>query len=103
MIAATRSFVLGQFTVIQRPRPDNAAWAVYIIYRDGKIVGKSFSVPDEGCCQWLEQQELNRIRYAQETEQKKFCMRNWSLGRRGRPTKAEQERRAMLTQIEDID
>lgn len=54
IIADTCSFTLGKFTVQQRPRPDNPAWPVYIVFRGEKLIGKSFSIPDLGCCEWLE-------------------------------------------------
>lgn len=54
IIAETRIFKLGPYTVVQRPRLDNPAWAVYAISRGDKFIGNSFSVPDKSCCQWLE-------------------------------------------------
>lgn len=97
------TLTMGVFTVQVRLRPDNPAFPVYVIFRGERLVGRSFSMPDEGCCHWLEAQEANRIRYAEEAAQKKFCMRDWSIGRRGRPTKAEQERRAALAHFEEAE
>lgn len=54
IIAPTRSFTLGKFTVHQRPRPDNPAFAQYSVYIGERFVGNSFSIPDLGCCEWLE-------------------------------------------------
>lgn len=56
MIAETRSFELGPFSVQQRPRQDNPAFAVYIISRASRFIGKSFSCPDLECCRWLERE-----------------------------------------------
>lgn len=53
-IADTRSFQLGPYTVKQRPRFDNPAFAVYKVFRGDRFIGDSFSIPDEGCCAWLE-------------------------------------------------
>lgn len=50
IIAETRSFAVGRFTIWQRPRLDNPAWPQYLIYLAERLVGKSFSVPDEECC-----------------------------------------------------
>ena len=44
----------GPYRIQQRPRPDNSAWAQYIVFRGDRLIGKSFSLPDLGCCQWLE-------------------------------------------------
>lgn len=54
VIAETCSFALGRYTVWQRPRPDNPAWAVFVVYVGTKLIGKSFSRPDLECCRWLE-------------------------------------------------
>ena len=97
------TLVMGAFTVRVCLRPDNPAFPIYAVYRGELFVGKSFSMPDEGCCRWLEAQEANRIRYAAEAAQQKFSMRNWSIGRRGRPTKAEQARRAAMMPNVDED
>lgn len=54
MIAETRSFAVGPFTVQQKPRLDNPFWPQYLVFRAGRLVGKQFSVPDEEACHWLE-------------------------------------------------
>lgn len=54
MIAETLSIQVGRYTVQKRPRPDNPAWAVYIVFRGGRLIGKSFSLPNLDCCRWLE-------------------------------------------------
>jgi hypothetical protein len=54
IIVETRLWDCGPYQVQQRPRPDNPGWAVYIVLRRGKLIGKSFSIPDLGCCRWLQ-------------------------------------------------
>ena len=54
VIAETRSFPVGRFTVWQKPRFDNPAFAQYVIYLAGKLIGKSFSRPDAECCERME-------------------------------------------------
>lgn len=48
------TFTIGVYTVHARPRQDNPGWLVYLVYRGSSLIGKSFSVPDLGCCRWLE-------------------------------------------------
>lgn len=65
IIAATSTFPLGPFTVHVRPRFDSPAWAVYIILRGQRLIGKQFSRPNLDDCRWLEQQSrLERLQYA---------------------------------------
>ena len=59
MIAETRVWEEGPFRVVQRPRFDNPSFAVYIVFRGALLVGKSFSLPDLGCCLWLERHAGN--------------------------------------------
>lgn len=54
IIAATSSFTLGPFTVQVRPRFDSPAWAVYIVLRGRRLIGKQFSRPSLDDCRWLE-------------------------------------------------
>lgn len=54
IICESLTFQLGPYTVHQRPRTDSPGWAVYLVYLGHRFIGKSFSIPDEGCCQWLE-------------------------------------------------
>lgn len=51
--AETRLFAVGRFTVQQRPRFDNPAFAVYVVFLGEKLVGKNFSMPSESDCEWL--------------------------------------------------
>jgi hypothetical protein len=53
MIAATSSFTVGRFTVLQRPRHDNPYFAVFVIYLGEVFIGKQFSMPSESDCQSL--------------------------------------------------
>ena len=57
IVAETRSFDLGPFTVHQRPRFDNPAFAVYMVFRGIRLVGKSFSVPNRDWCESIERIE----------------------------------------------
>lgn len=68
MIADTTSFDLGPFKIHQRPRFDNPAFAVYLVFRGARLIGKSFSRPDRGCCEWLER--TNGV-YAERSEHAK--------------------------------
>lgn len=54
VISETRAWDVGPYRVQQRPRFDNPAFAVYIVSRGERLIGKSFSLPDLGCCEWLE-------------------------------------------------
>lgn len=65
IIAQTSTFVLGDFTVQERPRFDNPAFAVYIVLRAGCFIGKSFSRPDLDCCKWLARQKSEELVYAE--------------------------------------
>ena len=56
IISETLSFNIGRYVVHQRPRPDNPAWSVYIVMLGTRIVGRSFSMPDLSCCEWLERE-----------------------------------------------
>ncbi len=64
-IVEALTFDLGPYTVKQRPRFDNPAFAVYKIFRGTKFVAASFSRPDEGCCRWLELQKSANLVYAE--------------------------------------
>lgn len=67
--AETTSFDLGPFKIHQRPRFDNRAFAVYIVLRGTKMIGKSFSRPDLACCEWLER--TNGAAYASQSDHAK--------------------------------
>jgi hypothetical protein len=54
IIAEVRSFQVGRYTVWQKPRLDNPAFAQYLVYLGKKLLGASFSVPDVECCRWVE-------------------------------------------------
>ena len=97
----------GPYTIRQQPRNDNPYWPCFLVFKDDVLIGKSFSRPDLGCCQWLEQQEEGRTVYAYNSAPlyeesiyrrgKSGRRGTFQINRRGRPTKAEQARReAML-------
>lgn len=103
-IAETRIWKIGKFTVRQQPRQDNSYWPCYWVFVDDVVIGKSFSMPDLGCCEWLERQEIDRTIYAYSSaplyDVSKYKRgasnpRAFSIHRhkRGRPTKEEQRRR----------
>lgn len=62
MIAETSTFAVDCFVVQQRPRQDNPYWAVFIVFLNGKLIGKQFSRPTLSDCRWLE-----RSVYAEES------------------------------------
>lgn len=73
---------LGRYTVVQRLRFDNPAWPQYVIFAGDKLVGKSFSMPDEGWCQFLEQQGIARAEwFKQESEYRPFALRGRGISR----------------------
>lgn len=53
-IADTRSWTDGPYTIQQKPRLDSPSWPVYVVFRGERLVGKSFSLPSESDCRWLE-------------------------------------------------
>ncbi|MDP2619286.1 MAG: hypothetical protein Q8P46_03790 [Hyphomicrobiales bacterium] len=53
-IADTEYWRIGKYTVQSRPRPDNPAFSLFVVFHGLRLVGKSFSRPDLGCCRWLE-------------------------------------------------
>ena len=48
------TFQLGRYTVRCSLRPDNPAFARYLIYRNNLLVGRQFSRPSLEDCRWLE-------------------------------------------------
>lgn len=93
LIVETLTFTLGAYRVQQRPRPDNPGFAVYLVFRGTKLVGRQFSRPCESDCQWLERE--NGV-YATEST---FVRIEHTRGvyvfpkpKRGRPKKADAER-----------
>lgn len=95
-IADTRTFQLGPYTVVQRPRANDPACPAYTIWRGEQIVGRSYSRPDEACCRWLESHP-GRPLYASGSA----TLRQY-VPRLGRPSNAERARRAaLLAGLED--
>lgn len=60
-IVESRTFELGRFTVRQKPRFDSPGWAQYLVYLGEVLIGKSFSMPDLSCCEWLYQQRCGPL------------------------------------------
>ena len=56
IVATTSSFTVGRYTVQQRPRFDNPAFAVFIIFLGAKLIGKQFSMPSVSDCDTLKRQ-----------------------------------------------
>jgi hypothetical protein len=81
-IAETRCWMIGPYSVQQRPRPDNPAWAVYIVFRGDKLIGKSFSIPDIGCCRWLQAHQNGQ--YALPAPERGRTEYGYCAGRRSR-------------------
>ena len=48
------TFSLGPYVVRIALRQDNPAFARYLVFRKGRIVGRQFSRPSLPDCQWLE-------------------------------------------------
>ena len=48
------TFTLGRYTVRCALRPDNPAFAKYLIFRNNLLVGRQFSRPSLSDCAWLE-------------------------------------------------
>jgi hypothetical protein len=96
-------FSCGPYTVRQTLRFDNPYWPCFIVSRGNKHIGRCFSVPDKGWCQYLER-ALKAQQDAEAGKIKWQQWKNWSMaGRRGRPTRAEKERRdAMLLHVEEL-
>jgi hypothetical protein len=89
-IAETLVFKIGKYTVRRQARPDNPAWPCYWVFIDGDVViGKSFSVPDLSCCEWLERQERDRTIYAYTSAP----ARDVSGARRGRAFSIHRDKR----------
>ena len=84
------TLTFGRFTVRIGLRPDNPAFPVYLVFVKGKLIGRSFSIPDSSACEWLERQNaLDRVTYAETSAPPKTApLRGVALPRRGRPKKA---------------
>lgn len=79
IICESLTFHVGPYTVHQRPRTDSPGWAVYLVYLEQKFIGKSFSMPNLDCCQWLER---SNGRYAEPSQKPRRHSHN---GRNGHP------------------
>lgn len=67
-IIECRTFAIGRFTVQQRPRFDSPGWGQYLVFIGKVLIGKSFSVPNLDCCEWLYLQQRDQTFYAYSTE-----------------------------------
>lgn len=89
---------IGRYTVRCSLRFDNAHWPRYVIYVGARLIGAQFSMPCETDCQWLERR---KGQYAKaEESQQDFRKYGYFVRPRGRPSRAELERRAVLAQFE---
>lgn len=87
-----RTFALGRFTVVLRPELDHAC-PLYRVYLGEVLIGKSLSIPDLGCCEWLYRQQRDQTCYAYSsaplTEITNALHRRLANRKRGRPRNAE--------------
>lgn len=67
IVAGTSTFTLSSFTVRVRPRFDNPAWAVYLVFAGERLIGKQFSIPTLSDCEWLQRQIYATASHARET------------------------------------
>lgn len=99
------TYTAGAYTVRISLRPDNPAFARYLVFKFDKLVGRQFSRPSETDCQWLER----CCQYATESHCATFSDghpikisrganghfgggKAFTVGRRGRPRRADAER-----------
>lgn len=61
-----RTFELGRFMVVLR-QEIYGQW-LYNVYLGPVRIGKSVSIPDLGCCEWLYLQQREQTGYAYSTE-----------------------------------
>ena len=92
IIAQTIRWQVERFTIQQRPRPDNPSWPVYIVLIKEREIGRSFSIPDLDCCEWL-------LRHPDGIYAPPSPACYWSYTdrqrKRGRPSRAETAARAL--------
>lgn len=65
---APHEIQVGPYVVRVRLRRDNPAFPVYMIFLGHVMIGKSFSMVDEGACRWLETQQREQTFYAYSNE-----------------------------------
>ncbi len=94
------TFQLGPYTVHLRQQPGQQC-PLYHVFLGSVKIGKSISVPDLGCCQWLERQQRDQTGYAYSTERltdKPYGFTavhhylHYKKKRPGRPRKADAQR-----------
>lgn len=100
IIAETKTWRIGRYTVRQQPRFDNPAWAQYLVFATDKLIGKSFSCPDLALCDYLDYQQRDKPACTR-AKAPALPLRGVAAFRKGRPTNAERERRAALLLTEE--
>ena len=90
MIAADvgKTFTLGKYMVRIALRPDNPAFARYLVFHLGKLVGHQFSRPSEADCRWLERWVTGYADESRWVQTSTLCQRK----RGGRTSKEVAER-----------
>lgn len=63
-IIESKTFQIGPYVIRQRPRSDSPGWGQYLVFLGDVLIGKSFSMPSESDCQWLETQQRGQTFYA---------------------------------------
>lgn len=84
-IVETSTWTIGRFTIHKRPRFDNPAWAVFLVYCGEELVGKQASYPSLTDCEWLLRQGI----YAESSARVTLRERPGSHLRGGRATKSK--------------
>jgi hypothetical protein len=75
------TFTIGKYTVREQLRFDNPAFPQYVVFLGDKLIGKSFSRPDLGCCQFLERESIYASK-EQSVKPKKLALRGVAKTRR---------------------
>lgn len=89
------TFQLGKFTVRIALRPDNPAFAKFVVFRGDRLIGTQFSRPNESDCKWLEQWGTEYAAESFWVQTSSLCQRLRGGGqthKRGRPRKEDSER-----------
>lgn len=90
-ILEPRSFEVGRFMVVFRQEAD-MQW-LYTVYLGPVRIGKSVSLPDVGCCEFLYRQQRGQTCYAMSSaplsELSNALHRQIANRKRGRPRSAE--------------
>lgn len=89
LIAETKVYELGQYTIRKQPLFDNPYWATHVIFHQGEIIGRQLSVPTESDCDWY---RATKGRYAAPTPWRQAHPELMRNSRRGRPRKEDARR-----------